>query len=148
LIKVSESAEPWYCSTGYLATDECALMLRSKLRLAAQNEAGNSIVSTVARHLDTVEASSSRTAHEYSNVIGSERPPLTPTGSVTCPNDRQRPRRREFASRGWYGYPHVSCRWLSCSAETTALLTPTRSIVYGPFPAGDLSRYVAGRKVQ
>jgi hypothetical protein len=42
----------------------------------------------------------SRTAAEYSNVMDYERLRGTSSGPLTCPNDRERPRRREFASRG------------------------------------------------
>src|SRR5262245_60788307 len=41
-----------------------------------------------------------RTAAEYSNVIDRERLRETSSGLLTCPNDRERPLRREFASRG------------------------------------------------
>src|ERR1019366_2635349 len=41
-----------------------------------------------------------RAAHKYSNAIGLERLWQAATDWTTCPNDRERPRRREFASRG------------------------------------------------
>ena len=41
----------------------------------------------------------SAVALEYSNITDCERLSQTATDSVTCPNDRERPRRREFASR-------------------------------------------------
>ena len=44
-----------------------------------------------------------RTALEYSNAIRCQRLPRTATDLVTCPNDPERPRRREFASRGSRG---------------------------------------------
>jgi hypothetical protein len=42
----------------------------------------------------------SRTAEEYSNVMDYERVRRTHSDPLTCPNDRERPRGREFASRG------------------------------------------------
>src|SRR5215472_12036462 len=41
-----------------------------------------------------------RTAQKYSNVIDCERLRQAATNLVTCPSDLERPRRREFASRG------------------------------------------------
>src|SRR5262245_36450296 len=41
-----------------------------------------------------------RTAAEYSNVLDRQRPRRTSGGPLTCLNDRERPRCREFASRG------------------------------------------------
>ena len=40
------------------------------------------------------------TAAEYSNVLDRQRLRRTSSGPLTCFNDRERPRRREFASRG------------------------------------------------
>src|SRR5262249_32528148 len=44
--------------------------------------------------------SGSRTAAEYSNVMDCEQLRATSSGPLTSPNDRERPCRREFASRG------------------------------------------------
>jgi hypothetical protein len=41
-----------------------------------------------------------RAAREYSNAAGRERLQQAATERMTCRNDHQRPRRREFASRG------------------------------------------------
>lgn len=45
-------------------------------------------------------ATRNRTAREYSNAISRERLRHAATDQTTCPNDRQRPRCQEFASRG------------------------------------------------
>jgi len=62
-----------------------------------------------------------RTAQKYSNAIGRGRLRQTAAETATCPNDHQRPRRREFASRGFAGErgaatdaatsPPASARW-------------------------------------
>jgi hypothetical protein len=47
-----------------------------------------------------VDPAGYRTAQKYSNAVGRERLRQAAAERVTFPNDRERPRRREFASRG------------------------------------------------
>jgi hypothetical protein len=49
---------------------------------------------------DPDDHSERRTADRYSNAADRERLRQTAIWTATCPNDRERPRRQEFASRG------------------------------------------------
>src|SRR5262245_20762680 len=71
----------------------------------------------------------SRTAAEYSNVMDCERHQGTSSSPLTCPNDRERPRCREFASSGSLAY---GINMLASVAPGRTLSNRLKADIYEP----------------